>query len=393
MSALDEDSRERLAEQSWDGLVVIASGMSWDDTRLSEKQLALHLARNHPVLFVDPPISILSPLRKPQVAASLRQPRLRTVAHNIARLTPRALPGIGRPGLRHLALLSSRRAIASAVERLGGRVRALIVASLDDLFDSCEADLKILYGTDDFAAGGELLGIAPTWLRHRESDQLARADLVVAVSDSLAQRWSSRAGRLVVIENGCDANFLATADTVPPAPDVRLPAPIAGFVGHLSERIDLSLLEAVASTGDSLLLVGGRQNTFEIERMASLLSCANVQWVGAKDFAELPSYLRHMSVGLTPYADTDFNRSSFPLKTLEYLAAGRSVVATDLPSAQSLPADLVHRRSGSEAFAACVSAELARPHDEGLVERRKQCARERSWANVADRFTSVLDEG
>ena len=46
----------QFGNQSWDGLVVIASGMSWDETRMSEKQLALHLARIVPVLFVDPAV-------------------------------------------------------------------------------------------------------------------------------------------------------------------------------------------------------------------------------------------------------------------------------------------------------------------------------------------------
>ena len=51
-----------------------------------------------------------------------------------------------------------------------------------------------------------------------------------------------------------------------------------------------------------------------------------------RQFQELPSYLRVIDVGLTPYSQSDFNRASFPLKTLEYLAAGRPVVASDLPA-------------------------------------------------------------
>ena len=100
-------------------------------------------------------------------------------------------------------------------------------------------------------------------------------------------------------------------------------------------------LEAVAQSGHSLLLVGPRQTTFELERINALLSLPNVQWVGPKPFESLPSYLRITTVGLTPYADSDFNRASFPLKTLEYLAAGKPVVSTDLPAARWLATDLV----------------------------------------------------
>ena len=36
----------------------------------------------------------------------------------------------------------------------------------------------------------------------------------------------------------------------------------------------------------------------------------------------MPPLLRRMTVGITPYAGSEFNRASFPLKTLEYLGAG-----------------------------------------------------------------------
>ncbi len=54
----------------------------------------------------------------------------------------------------------------------------------------------------------------------------------------------------------------------------------------------------------------------------------------------VPSYLAAIDVGITPYRDTAFNRASFPLKTLEYLGAGRPAVSTDLPAARWLREDL-----------------------------------------------------
>jgi teichuronic acid biosynthesis glycosyltransferase TuaH len=45
-------------------------------------------------------------------------------------------------------------------------------------------------------------------------------------------------------------------------------------------------------------------------------------------------------VGITPYTGSPFNLASFPLKTLEYLSAGRPVVSTDLPGSRWLLDDL-----------------------------------------------------
>ena len=39
-----------------------------------------------------------------------------------------------------------------------------------------------------------------------------------------------------------------------------------------------------------------------------------------------------MVPGLTPYAQSAFNAARFPLKTLEYLAAGCPAVVSDLPA-------------------------------------------------------------
>ena len=52
-----------------------------------------------------------------------------------------------------------------------------------------------------------------------------------------------------MIPNGCEAEHFAAADQPSPPQDVRLPGPVAGFVSHMSERIDLGMLEAVASSG------------------------------------------------------------------------------------------------------------------------------------------------
>ena len=60
--------------------------------------------------------------------------------------------------------------------------------------------------------------------------------------------------------------------------------------------------------------------------MEALLARPNVQWVGAAPFERLPTYMRAIDVGIVPYADSAFNQE-LPLKTLEYLAAGRPTVA------------------------------------------------------------------
>lgn len=376
--------------QAWDGLVVIASGTSWDDTWLSEKHLALHLSKHVPVLFVDPPVSVLTPLKKPALRDSTRGPRLRVLDRNLARLTPLTVPGISRPVLRSVGEWFTRRAIARAVARLGGTVDGLVVASLDDVFGACDARVTVLYGTDDWVAGAELMGITSGWLHRRERARLATADVVVTVSPGLADRWAGTARTVLVIPNGCDTGHFSAADHAIPSAEVTLPDPIAGFIGHLSDRIDIGLLEDLAASGASLLLVGPRQLTFALERMTALLAYPNVQWVGAQPFGELPALMRRITVGLTPYTDSDFNRSSDPLKTLEYLAAGRPAVVTDLPSAHRIPAGLVEVCATSAEFTERTLRLLQQPPDPELAGRRRAYALTQSWDARSLDFLSIF---
>jgi teichuronic acid biosynthesis glycosyltransferase TuaH len=168
-----------------------------------------------------------------------------------------------------------------------------------------------------------------------------------------------------------------------------LPSPVAGFVGHVSQRIDVALLEAVARRGISLLLVGpvteGGPAGWD-----DLLKLPNVLAVGRQEHADLPSFYAAMDVGLTPYADTAFNRASYPLKTLEYLAAGLPVVSSDLPATHSLNSQLVVCAASPAAFASAVEKAAADAHEPALVQARRDLAAEHSWARRADQVLAAM---
>ena len=97
-----------------------------------------------------------------------------------------------------------------------------------------------------------------------------------------------------------------------------------------------------------------------------------------------------IDVGLVPYGDTEFNKYSFPMKTLEYLAAGRPVVATSLPAIRSLDTDLVTLADTPSAFAASVAEDAPLARVPELVARRRGFAGEHSWGERAARLSELL---
>lgn len=379
---------------AWRGLVVLASANNWDGNAMADQHMARALTEHAPVLFVDPPISHLSPRHYPELRPSLDGPRLRVVEPRLARLTTVVQPLPSRPGSTALASSLVRWQVRRALRSLGGDAAAVLSAwPLYDLLPSIDTAVRAYWAQDDFVGGAALLGMSPRHVAARERRVSRAADLVIAANPEIAAHWRSRGHHVELIPYGCDAAAFALCDDAPSPDDVALPAPVAGFVGHINERIDVGLLEAVVDRGVSLLLVGPRFGTEPAPRLDALLRRPNVTWVGAKPFALLPSYHGLIDVGLVPYADSAFNRGSFPLKTLEYLAAGRPVVATDLPATRWLDTDLIQIRTDPASFADAVCDAVASRPDPELVARRRCFARAHSWTERATAVAGVLGLG
>jgi teichuronic acid biosynthesis glycosyltransferase TuaH len=273
------------------------------------------------------------------------------------------------------------------VAALGGDVRAVLAFSTAHrMLGVADERVSVYYAKDDFTAGTELLGGDADAAQRSELWAAEHADVVIAHSPPLMERW--RAYDPVFVPNGVDAEFYA--GEVAPAVDVDLPRPVAGFVGHLSERIDLALLDTIAWRGTSLLLVGPRQATYDLRRLGPLLERPNVRWIGGRPYDDLPRYMQAIDVGIVPYTHSAFNQASFPLKVLEYLAAGRSVVATDLPAIRWLDTDLVAVADEPEAFADAVDAAAATARDAALVARRRELARAHDWSGRVETIARAI---
>jgi teichuronic acid biosynthesis glycosyltransferase TuaH len=383
--------RSRVDRGRWDGLVVLCAANSWDEVKLADRHMAEHLAALAPVLYVDPPISHLTRFNAPEVAGSLKRPRLRTVAPGIARYTPLAPPKPMEPAMLPLTNRIVRHELRSAVRRLGGRVEAVVTTWLFvDAYGACGERVRAYWWQDDPVAAAALWRRSPERLAEGDQRLSQTSDLVVAVSEGVVEDLRSKGVEAAYLPNGCDASFYAGVDDAPDPPDVDLWGPVAGFVGHLNSRTDLALLEAIAASEASLLLIGPRDPDFEPTRFEALAALPNVSYLGPRPFEELLPYLKAIDVGIVPYANTQFNRNSFPMKTLEYLAAGRPVVSTPLPAVRSLETDLVAMAETPQEFAAAVLRQVAGAKEPAFVAERRAFAARHSWTMRAEQLAGLL---
>lgn len=369
---------------SWAGLVVFCAGTAWDTGWYPEKHIATRIASRFPILYVDPPTTLTSVLR-----GGKRVPGLRFVQPGIAVLSPITLPAASRKLMRNASLALVKGWIRRAVAALGQhRAKAFIVTNHENLFGSIPADRSILYATDNFVDGAELMGLSRNYLKAQEAAQARNANTVIVVTEELRARWAKLGHTPLLIPNGCDTERFRDVDAEAWPPDVDLPRPIAGVFGHLSERIDLALLEATADRGVSLLLVGSRKPSFSLE---SLTARSNVKYLGPKPFESMTGYLRAIEVGLTPYTQSEFNRSSFPMKTIEYLAAGRPAVATSLPAVRWLNSEYITSTDTPSDFADATATLLGRGRSEELVRNCQAFAEKHSWRVRAEEFAALID--
>lgn len=374
-----------MAAGQWDGLVVVCGASWWDGTPLLERHMAVELSKVGPVLYVDPPTSVLTRFRSRESVRAAAPAGLRHVDGNIAVLSPRVPPMMERPGIKAAAVAAMRRQIARAVHDLGAtRVDTVVVASFDPLLGFLGERCSVYYAKDDYVAAADLVGLSSRRIRRWVEHLTATADVVVAVSPNLVDTLAARGISAVFIPNGCEPELFART----PAPSDLAPS-VAAYVGHLSDRVDVGLLEAVADRGIRLKVVGPRQETLSRGRFDALFARANVTWVDAVPYHELPTVLADVTTCLLPYGDTSFNRASFPLKLLEYLAAGRRVVSTDLPATRWLDTDLIEVAVGPGDFAERTSSSLTTCLTEDEIAHRRDFAALHTWESRAATFLDV----
>jgi glycosyltransferase involved in cell wall biosynthesis len=219
---------------------------------------------------------------------------------------------------------------------------------------------------------------------------LRRADLVLAVSDTMAAGMQARGiDRAVAFPLGADT-------TVSPAAVVAVPAPAdtIAYVGSTDAKRNPSFVFEVlrrvreGCPSAHLLLVGEASPELRGEAARMNLTDA-ITFVGRVPRAEVPRYLRAARCSLAPIPPDPLYVVSSATKVVESLGLGVPVVANgEIPDQR----ELVERSGGglvtpydAEAMAAAVVALLRDPADaarRGEAGRRYVCAH-RSYAVLA----------
>jgi glycosyltransferase involved in cell wall biosynthesis len=365
-------------------------------TRFSKHHLAQYLAQTGGrVLYVEAPLSPFGLRRggRPfaQELATTRRPPRRVAERLWVRRHFLPVP------YHAASWLTSRR----AANRLGQRMLApalsrdlaglgfdqpVLIAGLPHAVDTLpwlprRAGL-VYHCADDYA---HVQGF-PATLPELEADLCQQADLVITTSETLCQERRRFNPNTHWVPNAADiAHF--SAEPSPAAELQQIPRPIVGFVGGLSQWVDVELLAALARarTNWSFVLVGPVGTD-----VSSLKNLDNVMLLGPRPYHKLPDYLAAMDVGLIPFKQDRVTYHADPIKAYEYLAAGLPVVATEMPALRRL-ASVVRLANSRESFLEQIGAAIAEGRAAHRAERKTEAARH-SWTSRFEAIDALLRE-
>ena len=217
---------------------------------------------------------------------------------------------------------------------------------------------------------------APPDLQAREAALMTVADVVFTGGQSLWEARKQLHDNIHAFPSSVDVAHFDQARATQPlvlagegaAVPVRL-----GYYGVIDERLDLDLVAALALARPEWMIdmVGPLAKLSQDD----LPRAPNLNWLGPRDYADLPKVLAGWDVALMPFALNEATRFISPTKTPEYLAGGRPVVSTPVRDVVGGWGHLkaVHLAPAGPGFVAACDAAVAQ-------SRGPDC----SWRDEAD---------
>ena len=383
--------------------IMIFSTADWFTRYWTNKQhtAAALSDRGHRVLYLETP-----GIRAPQLHAARDLRRLvirastgvrdlllgpRQVRANLWVLSPLALPwGRRRAAVRRLNRALLRAALRPFLKRRGFARPEIWTYHpfLLDALAGIDIGPLVYHYVDDITA---VPGVDGDTFVRAEQELLKRCDAVFVTARTLEEKAKRHARNVHFFPNVVDAIHFGTAfdSGSEPLDLAAIPHPRLGYHGVLSDfKLDLDLLHNIACQHPDwqLVLIGDEPVGQKSPRLAELRNLPNLNFLGPKDYAELPRYLAGFDVGLLPTLRNRYTISMYPMKYHEYLAAGVPVVSTDLPFAHESRGN-IELGNDAEAFAEAIRRQLRR----GRLSREgaRAAVGSNTWDDRLDRMLAV----
>ncbi len=237
------------------------------------------------------------------------------------------------------------------------------------------------------------------WIREREAQLVERAGLTICLSqyqvERLRKRHPSHAERIRHFPLGVLESF------VNPNPSREPESGTVGYVGNLTDRVDWTLVDAVAERCPRLqfrfaggledLETGGSASDWKRWR-GRALDRSNVDHLGRIPQEDVTDVYWSSAVNWIPYdSDHPFNRASCPTKVMDSIASGRPVVSTDIPECRLYPEWITIGQSPGQVAAELRRAATTRRPREN-ARQQVGFAREHTWPERKNELLDLVEQ-
>lgn len=372
----------------------------WEGLWRNRQQIMSRLAAHNRILYLHAPHDLrqLAAYRS-RPHALLAGPRLSSPLPNLwVYEHPLYAPRSGRAPLRQITLrlrLASLRRTLRRLDMAAAPILWLFSYEWGEYLGHLGEKLTIYHAVDEYSAyeleyAGPAAAARRRLIQQLEAETIARVDMVFVTSAPLLAAKQPLHPHITLVENGVDYDHFAAPGAAIPAEMAALPRPRIVYAGAVNEKLDLSLLQALAARFPhfSFILIGPIALRYDREQLVQVQALPNVHFLGHKSVAELPAYLHAGDLCLIPYKCNEWTRHISPLKLYEYLATGLPILSTDIPAARPFTGVIWLAETMAE-FAAALPAALA-ADSPNRRRRQQEIARQHTWDNRIEALSTAI---
>lgn len=389
---------------------VITSLQPWDiEIGSTIKNTALEISKNNRVLYINTPIDYTTILKKKKNTADKKRIEaikrkkfyLRQIKENlwIADCPFLAYPVSKfptKPLFDFFNKINNKKIakhILKATKELGFHKYIHLIDT--DIYRSLylkeyiNPNLSIYYKRDHITDGKYF----KKYGKESENALIKKSDLVITNSLYFANQFRHLNPHIYDLETGVNLElYNYNKEWNIPHDLSNIKRPIIGYIGTLkASRLDIDLIYYISQKRPyySFVLIGPEDNIFQQHPLHSL---ENVFFLGSKPIQELPAYIYGLDVTINPQKINPITIGNYPLKIDEYMAMGKSVVATKTETMHHIFSQYAQLATTKEEYLIAIDNAIKEAEDKNKERLRVAFAHTHSWENSVNKLYKYIEE-